>query len=196
MATSQDANLFLPVALGGLGFRRLSDIIQERKQAIVDRLHESPMKLKVAVTAMINRARRHSQPGKGEKHVDLWASSLLEYATLGGANLSQPATLQRTTSCILDNRLHQLTGGEAVILNHLAGMRIMEVGDLTQWTIQDRRSWIPNVQHWDGLPPGLLSQELPQVGRILQVGQARTAFDSKGIQATTYIHRTCQIVQL
>ena len=64
MATSQDANLFLMAALGGLGFRSLSDIVQERKRAIVDRLHESPMEFKVAVTAIINRARRHSQLGK------------------------------------------------------------------------------------------------------------------------------------
>ena len=57
MATSQEVNIFLPASLGGLGFRRLSDIIQERKRAIVDRLHESPMELRVAVTAIINRAR-------------------------------------------------------------------------------------------------------------------------------------------
>ena len=57
MTTSQEANLFLPAALGGLGFRGLSDTIQERKRAIIDSLHdESPMELRVAVTAMINRA--------------------------------------------------------------------------------------------------------------------------------------------
>ena len=63
MATSQEANIFLSAALGVLGFRRLSNIIQERKRAIVDRLHVSPMKHRVAVTAMIKRARRHSQLG-------------------------------------------------------------------------------------------------------------------------------------
>ena len=98
MATFQEANIFLPAALGGLGFRRLSDIIQERKRAIVDRLHESPMKLRVAVTATINRAKRHSQLGCPGKHVDLWVLSLIEYASLGGANLSQPASLKRTTT--------------------------------------------------------------------------------------------------
>ena len=71
MATSQDVNMFLPASLGGLGFRRLSDIIQERKRAIVDRLHESPMALRVVVTAMIDRARRHIQLGSPGKHVDL-----------------------------------------------------------------------------------------------------------------------------
>ena len=60
IATSQEANLFLPAALGGLGFRRLSDIIQKRKRAIIDTLHESSMELRVAVTAMINRASRHA----------------------------------------------------------------------------------------------------------------------------------------
>ena len=60
MATSQEANIFPPAALGGLGFQRLSDIIQERKQAIVNHLYESPMDLRVAVTSMINRAKRHS----------------------------------------------------------------------------------------------------------------------------------------
>ena len=81
---SQEANLFYPAALGRLGVRRLSDIIQERKRATVDRLHESPMELRVVVTAMINRARRHAQLGDEGKHVDLWATSLLEYASLGG----------------------------------------------------------------------------------------------------------------
>ena len=37
IATSQEANISVPESLGGLGFRRLSDIIQERKRAIVDR---------------------------------------------------------------------------------------------------------------------------------------------------------------
>ena len=77
MAASQEANIFLPAALGGLGFRRLSDIIQERKRAIVDRLHESPIELWVEVTAMIKRARRHYQLGCPGKHGDLWALSLL-----------------------------------------------------------------------------------------------------------------------
>ena len=104
-ATSLEANLFIPAALGGLGFRRLRDIIQEKKRAIVDRLHENPMELRVAVTTMINRAARHAQVGAIGKHVDLWAMSLLEYAALGGSNLSQPATLKRPTGCILDNRL-------------------------------------------------------------------------------------------
>ena len=58
MATSKEANIFLPASLGGLGFSRLNDIIPERKRVIVDRLHESPMELSVAVTAMSNRARR------------------------------------------------------------------------------------------------------------------------------------------
>ena len=57
MATSQEANLFIPAALGKLGFRRISDIIQKRKRAIVGRLYESPMELRVAVTA---------RPGRGD----------------------------------------------------------------------------------------------------------------------------------
>ena len=81
MATSQEANLFIPAALGGLGFR----------------LYESPLELRVAATAMINRAARHAQVGKIGKHVDLWATSLLEYASLEGSNLSQPASLKRAT---------------------------------------------------------------------------------------------------
>ena len=108
----------------------------------------------------------------------------------GGGNLAQPATLKRATSCILDNKLDQLVGGETIILNHLEGMRIQEVEDLTRWSVQYCRSWIPGVHRWDGLPPGPLSQELPQVGRILQVGQAWMAFDS------VHVRSTCQIVQL
>ena len=37
MATSQKANIFLPASLGILDFRRLSDIIQDWKRAIVNR---------------------------------------------------------------------------------------------------------------------------------------------------------------
>ena len=145
---------------------------------------------------MINRARRHAQLGPGTKHVDLWATSLLEYASLGGSNLSQPATLKRARPCILDNQLDQIAGGDAVVMAHLAKMQIRDVGDLTQWTVQDRREWIPGVHTWDGLPVGLLSHEVPQVGRILQVGQAWMAFDSKSPQANAHVRRTCQIQQL
>ena len=90
------------------------------------------MELRVAVTAMINRARRHSQLGCPGEHVDLWASSLLEYASLGEANLPQPASLKRPTSCILDNNLAQLLGDDGNVISHLARKRIQEVGDLTQ----------------------------------------------------------------
>ena len=68
MTTSHEASIVLTAALEGLGFRRLSDIIQERKRAIVDRLHESPMELSIAVTAIIKWARRHSQQGCPGKH--------------------------------------------------------------------------------------------------------------------------------
>ena len=81
MATSREANQFLPAALGGLGFRRLSNIIQERSRATIDRLHESPMEIRVAVTAMINRASRHAHAGAFMKHVDLWAISLIDYTS-------------------------------------------------------------------------------------------------------------------
>ena len=82
------------------------------------------------------------------------------------------------------------------MLGHLVRIRILAVGDLTHWSTQDVRTWIPNVHTWDGLPPGLLSQELPQVGRVIQVEQAWTAFDSKGVQAEAHVRRTCQIMQL
>ena len=90
------------------------------------------MELRVAVTAIINRARRHSQLGCSGKDVDLWAQGLIKYASLGGANLSQPASLKRPTRCILDNSLDQLAGGDGDVISHLARMRILEVGDLTQ----------------------------------------------------------------
>ena len=62
--------------------------------------------------------------------------------------------------------------------------------------MQGRRTWTPGVQTMEGLPPGLPSQEPPQVGRILQLGQLWIAFDSKSVQATAHVRRTCQIVQL
>ena len=145
------------------------------------------MELRVAVMAMINRAARHAQVGSIGKHVDLWATSLLEYASLGGSNLSQPATLKRPTGCILDNRLDLVPGGEAEVLTHLADWQIQDVGDLTQWSIQGRRTWIPGAQSMESLPPGLTRLEPPQVGRILQVGQAWIAFDSKSSQATVHV---------
>ena len=132
MATSQEAKNFLPTSHGGLGFRRLSGIIRKRKRTIVDRLHENPLELRVAGTAIINRARRHNQLGRSEKHVYLWASSLLEYASLGVGNLSQPASLKRPPCCSPDNKMDQLAGSDADVLGHLVMMRIQEVGDLTQ----------------------------------------------------------------
>ena len=56
-------------------------------------------------------------------------------------------------------------------------MRILGVGELTQWTVQNVRTWIPGVHMWDGLRPGLLNQELPQVGRVKHVGRAWTVFE-------------------
>ena len=87
-------------------------------------------------------------------------------------------------------------GGHADVLTHLVDWKIQVVGDLTQWSTQGRRTWIPGVRSMEGLPPGLVDQEPPQVGRILQVGQAWIAFDSKSAQATAQVRRTCQIVQL
>ena len=120
------------------------------------------MELRVVVTATIYRAARQAQVGAIGKHVDLWATSLLEYAALGGSNLSQPATLKRPTGCILDNRLDLMSGGITDVLTHLADRKIQEVGDLTQWSIQGRRTWIPGVQSMEGLPPGLTRLEPPQ----------------------------------
>ena len=97
---------------------------------------------------------------------------------------------------MLDNKLDQFVGGDGDMLGHLARMRIQEVWDLNQWTVQQVHTWIPGVHKWDGLPPGLLSQELPQIGRIVQVAQSWTAFDSKRIMATVHVRRTCQIMQL
>ena len=87
-------------------------------------------------------------------------------------------------------------GGDTDVLSHLADWKVQEVGDLTQWSIQGRRKWIPGVRNMEGLQPGLVCLEPPQVGRILQVGQAWIAFDSKSSQATAHVRRTCQIVQL
>ena len=104
--------------------------------------------------------------------------------------------LKRAIGCILDNRLDLVPGGDAEVLTHLADWQIQDVGNLTQWSMQGRRTWIPGVQSIEGLPPGLVCQEPPQVGRILQVGQSWIAFDSKSAQATAHVRRTCQIVQL
>ena len=41
-STAQTENIFQPAGAGGLGFRRLSSVIQDRKRAIIDRLQDSP----------------------------------------------------------------------------------------------------------------------------------------------------------
>ena len=89
-----------------------------------------------------------------------------------------------------------MTGGDPDVIGHLARLGIRDVGDLTQWTKLDVRTWIPNINAWGGLPHGLLSLELPQVGRILKVGQAWISYDSKGRQAKAHVRRTCQVMQL
>ena len=113
---------------------------------------------------MINQAARHAQVGQIGKHVDLWATSLLEYAALGGSNLSQPASLKRPTGCILDNRLDLVPGGDVDVLPHLADWKVQDVGDLTQWSIQGRRTWVPGVRNIVGLPPGQVDQDPPTGG--------------------------------
>ena len=55
--TYQEESLFQPAEAGGLGFRRLSSVIQDRKQSIVDRLRDSPRLVCMAVSEMLKRSR-------------------------------------------------------------------------------------------------------------------------------------------
>ena len=55
--TYQEESVFQPAESGGLGFRRLSSVIQDRKKSIVDRLRESPSLVCMAVSEMLERSR-------------------------------------------------------------------------------------------------------------------------------------------
>ena len=72
--------------------------------------------------------------------MDLWATSLLKYASLGESNLSQLVTPKRPTGYVLDNRLNLVPGGDPSVLTHLADWQIQEVGDLTQGSTQGMRT--------------------------------------------------------
>ena len=56
MKSSQEEHIFQSARNGGLGFKRLSDVIQKRKKAVVDRLDECPQPVQTAVRAMLHQA--------------------------------------------------------------------------------------------------------------------------------------------
>ena len=85
-SSAQTENIFQPPEVGGLGFRRLSSIIQTRKMAIYDRLQDSPASCRRAVESMVARAQLYAPASQqaGVAGVGLWTTSLLSYALEGG----------------------------------------------------------------------------------------------------------------
>ena len=80
MKSSQEELIFQSARNGGLGFKRLSDVIQKRKKAVVDRLDECPLPVQTAVRAMLHRATACRSGTRDMHDVELWATSLLDYA--------------------------------------------------------------------------------------------------------------------
>ena len=86
----QEESLFQPAEAGGLGFRRLSSVIQDRKKSIVDRLRDSPRLVCMAVSEMLERSRLTRNL---DRKVVLWGDSLLDYAASSTQCLRPPAAL-------------------------------------------------------------------------------------------------------
>ena len=70
--TKQEESLFQPAESGGLGFRRMSSVIQDRKKSIVDRLRDSPRLVCMAVSDMLERGRL---PRDSARTVMLWGAA-------------------------------------------------------------------------------------------------------------------------
>ena len=86
----QEESLFQPAESGGLGFRRLSSVIQDRKKSIVDRLRDSPRLGCMAVSEMLERSRL---PRDVYKTVVLWGDSLMAYVAASSQRLRPPAAI-------------------------------------------------------------------------------------------------------
>ena len=71
MKSSQEDHIFQSVKLGGLGFKRLSDVIQKRKKAIVDKMTDSPPSVQLAVRSMIHRAAQMKQGTRTTHNIEL-----------------------------------------------------------------------------------------------------------------------------
>ena len=80
----------------------MSDVIQMRKKAVVDRLDKYPRPVQTAVRAMLHRAAIYRSSTRNMYNVKLWATSLLEYAQEGYHNLVLPAT---TPVSLLENQV-------------------------------------------------------------------------------------------
>ena len=89
-STAQAENIFQPPEAEGLGFRRLSSVIQNRMLAIIGRLQDSPPGVCRAVESMLSRARLHNlaSQSSGIPGVGLWAASVLSYALEGGGGVN------------------------------------------------------------------------------------------------------------
>ena len=144
-STAQTENIFQPPGAGGLGFRRLSSVIQDRKRAIIDRLHDSSPGVRRAVESMLSRARLHCPPAQtaGVPGVDLWASSVLSYALVGGVG-ARPA-LRREDVGDFSQLSASIFSGildlSALCTTALRSQKRLVLGDLTHCSPSGERRW-------------------------------------------------------
>ena len=91
-STDQTENIIQPTESGGLEFKRLSPLIQDRKQAIVDRLQDSPAGVRRAVERMLRWSQLLCHPNQtgGVQGIGLWASSSILSFTVKGRVMARP----------------------------------------------------------------------------------------------------------
>ena len=106
-------------------------------------------------------------------NIELWASSLLNYATEGRHKIATP--LIQALS-LLENQVGDLL--PTLALSHqtsLANRGISSIADLTECDWHGRH-WHPNVYAWPLLEHGSRGREIPQEPHQLAGGQTRQSF--------------------
>ena len=123
--------------MGGLGFRRLSSVIQDRKKSIVDRLLDSPRLVCMAVSEMLEKCRLLWDSAR---KVVLWGDSLSEYAASSNQCLRLLADI---LDLGLDLSLVDFLGDHPLLLGDLASNGALRQGDLTCCAPSGCRIWAP-----------------------------------------------------
>ena len=179
-STAQTENIFQPAGAGGLGFRRLSSVIQDRKRAIIDRLQDSPPGVCRAVESMLSRARLHCPPAQttGVPGIGLWASSVLAYALEGGV-MARPARrredvgdFSQLSEPIFSGILDLSSATTAV----LRSQKRLVLGDLTHCSSSGERRWNRANHLLPELQTAITGRSPPPGQRDLAVGQVWQVF--------------------
>ena len=173
-------HLFQPPERGGLGFKRVSDTIQRRKQTLVDRLLGSPPQLRPAIRELMSRAELGSRGGLLTQGVELWGSSLLEYAAEGRHHGAIPSA--RMEESLLENQIGDAVGDLTPTMRaDLDAAGITSIADLT-YMEGDRRRWRTFSSAWPYITAYTQVSAPPQGPRRLKVGQVWQCVTRKGSQ--------------